>query len=121
MLNLSVNTGNPGERLLRRIALIAGTFSCMVCILMIANYIQLKKADPTNMKVITVLVERLHQNPADDQLREEIRTLDLLYRKAYFTSQWQIRMGGYLLLAGLPIMVIALQSISVRRNIQHVL
>jgi outer membrane protein assembly factor BamB len=121
MLNLSVNAGNPGERLLRRIALIAGAFSCMVCILMIANYIQLKKADPANMKVITALVERLHQNPADDQLREEIRTLDLLYRKAYFTSQWQIRMGGYLLLAGTAVMIIALQWISLSRKKQPVL
>ncbi len=121
MLNLSVKAGNSGERLLRRIALIAGIFSCMVCLLMIANYIQLKRADPINMKVITALVERLHQNPADDQLREEIRTLDLLYRKAYFTSQWQIRMGGYLLLAGLAVMVIALQWISLSRKRQPVL
>jgi outer membrane protein assembly factor BamB len=121
MLNLSVKAGNSGERLLRRIALIAGIFSCMVCLLMIANYIQLKRADPINMKVITALVERLHQNPADDQLREEIRALDLLYRKAYFTSQWQIRMGGYLLLAGLAVMVIALQWISLSRKRQPVL
>lgn len=109
--------GAPGERLLQRIALVAGVFSFVVCILMVANYIQLKKADPTNMQVITTLVERLNQNPGDTILREQIRTLDLLARKAYFTSQWQVRMGGYLLLAGLAVMLIALQWIRLRRKI----
>lgn len=103
--------------MLQRIAMIAGVFSFVVCILMVANYIQLKKADPTNMQVITTLVERLNQNPGDTILREQIRTLDLLARKAYFTSQWQVRMGGYLLLAGLAVMLIALQWIRLRRKI----
>ncbi len=111
------NEGAPGEKLLQRIAMIAGVFSFVVCILMVANYIQLKKADPTNMQVITALVDRLNQNPGDTVLREQIRTLDLLARKAYFTSQWQVRMGGYLLLAGLAVMLIALQWIRLRRKI----
>jgi outer membrane protein assembly factor BamB len=121
MLNLSVNSGNWSEKLLQRIALVAGAFSFVVCILMIANYIQLKKADPANMKVITALVERLNQDPGDNQLREEIRTLDLLSRKAYFTSQWQIRAGGYLLLGGLAVMIMALQWISLSRKRHPVL
>ena len=117
MPNSKEMEGAPGERLLQRIAMIAGVFSFVVCILMVANYIQLKKADPTNMQVITALVDRLNQNPGDTVLREQIRTLDLLARKAYFTSQWQVRMGGYLLLAGLAVMLVALQWIRLRRKI----
>jgi outer membrane protein assembly factor BamB len=116
MLNVSEHQWKVNERLLQGVALVAAAFSFIICILMVANFFQLKKADPTNMKVITALVERLSQNPADNQLREEIRTLDLLSRKAYFTSQWQIRMGAYLLLAGLAIMVIALQWILLNRK-----
>jgi len=104
------------ERLWKRIALVAGIFSFIICILLIANYIQIKKADPVNMKVINVLVDRLNQTPGDKQLRDEIRTLDLLSRKAYFTNQWQIRTGGYLMLFGIAIMIIALQVLNMTKK-----
>ncbi len=104
------------ERLWKRIALVAGVFSFIICILLIANYIQIKKADPVNMNVINSLVDRLNQSPTDNQLRDEIRTLDLLSRKAYFTNQWQIRTGGYLMLFGIAIMVIALQVITMTKK-----
>jgi outer membrane protein assembly factor BamB len=109
------------EQTLNRISIIAGVFSFIICVLLIANFLQIHKADPINMKVITTLVERLNQNPADSVLRQEIRTLDLLSRKAYFTSQWQLRMGGYLLLAGIAIMLIALQLISLNKKRMPVL
>jgi outer membrane protein assembly factor BamB len=109
------------DRLWNRIAMTAGVFALMIGVLMIANYIQLKKADPVNMSVIISLVERLHENPQDSALREEIRALDLLYRKAYFTSQWQIRIGGYILLASIAVMIIALQLLEYRKKITPVL
>ena len=116
MQNESGKTNKINEGLWRKIAVIAGIFSFVICILLIANYIQIKKADPVNMKVINALVDRLNQNPSDNQLRDEIRTLDLLSRKAYFTNQWQIRTGGYLMLFGIALMVIALQVISLSKK-----
>ena len=109
------------ERLWNRIALVAGVFALLICVLLVANYIQIKKSDPVNMTVINSLVERLYANPADSVLRKDIRTLDLLSRKAYFTSQWQIRTGGYLLLALIAIMVISLQVVEYRRKINPVI
>ncbi len=109
------------ERLWNRIALVAGVFALLICVLLVANYIQVKKSDPVNMTVINSLVERLYANPADSVLRKDIRTLDLLSRKAYFTSQWQIRTGGYLLLALIAIMVISLQVVEYRRKINPVI
>src|SRR5512145_2399455 len=99
------------NRLWNRIAVVAGVFALLVGVLMIANYIQFKKADPVNMPVINSLVERLNENPADSVLRTQIRTLDLLSRKAYFTSQWQIRTGGYMLLAAVALMIISMQVV----------
>jgi outer membrane protein assembly factor BamB len=107
---------NTNEILWKRIAIIAGIFSLVICILLIANYIQINKADPVNMSVIKTLTDRLYQNPNDNQLREEIRVLDLLSRKAYFTDKWQIRTGGYLVLAGISIVIIALQIIILGRK-----
>ena len=91
------------------------------CVLMVANFIQYKKADPVNMTVINSLVERLRENPADSLLQNEIRTLDLLSRKAYFTSTWQIRTGGYLLLVLVAIVIISIQIIEYRRKITPVI
>jgi outer membrane protein assembly factor BamB len=109
------------NRLWTRIALVSGVFALLICVLLVANYIQYKKADPVNMTVINSLVERLRENPADSLMRKEIRTLDLLSRKAYFTSTWQIRTGGYLLLFSVALVIISFQIIEYRRKITPVL
>lgn len=98
-------------RLWRGIAVAAGIFSFVFCVLIIANFTQINRVDPVNTKVMNALVERLKENPNDNQLREEIRELDLLARKAYFTNQWQIRNGGYMLMIGVLVLIIALQFI----------
>jgi len=99
----------PDKKLWQSVALVAGAFSFVICLLIIVNYIQINRIDPVETTTIDALVSRLSQNPDDLQLREQIRTLDLLARKAYFTNQWQIRMGGYLLLIGVILVVIAMQ------------
>jgi outer membrane protein assembly factor BamB len=109
------------DRLWNRMAVISGTFALLTCVLLIANYLQTSKADPVNMVVMDNLVERLKSNPEDSALREEIRMLDLLYRKAYFTSQWQIRIGGYLLLGFVALLVLSLQVIEYRKKVDPVI
>ena len=119
---LSINKNNSwGSNLLwNRIAWISGIFAVLICVLLIANYAQIKKADPVNMTVINSLVGRLYENPADSVLRKQIRTLDLLSRKAYFTSQWQIRTGGYFLLAAVALVVLSLQIIEYRKKVNPI-
>ncbi|MFH1937404.1 MAG: PQQ-binding-like beta-propeller repeat protein [Bacteroidota bacterium] len=102
-------------QLLNRIALISGIVAFILCILIIANYIQVKRVDPLNTPAMTVLLERLKSNPGDEALRNEIRELDLLSRKAFFTSQWQIRTGGYILLICVLIVVICMKWIELIR------
>ncbi len=99
-------------QLWKRIALIAGIFAILVSVLLIANYVQLSRMDPANIETINTLVERLAENPDDNALREQIRELDLLARKAYFTNQWQIKTGGYLLLVAVLVIVVAFQIIN---------
>lgn len=96
----------------KRIAIIAGIIAALISILLIANYFQIKRSDPVNTQVINALVERLSQNPNDQQLKNEIREFDLLARKAYFTNTWQIRTGGYLLIILVIIIVISVQIIN---------
>lgn len=101
----------------RWIAIISGIFAFLMCFLLIANYIQINRLDPVNTETINTLVVRLSENPNDDALRNEIRALDLLVRKAYFTNQWQVRTGGYIVLISLALMLIAIQIIKSAKNI----
>lgn len=94
-----------------RVAQIAGAFAFIISMLLIVNYAQYKRIDPVETELINTLVDRLNKTPEDTQLREEIRALDLLVRKAYFTNQWQVRTGGYLLLLSIAVLVIAMQVI----------
>ena len=102
---------NKNEQFWQRIIWIAGVFSLIICVLIIVNYAQINRLDPINTEVINKLVDRLNQNPEDIELREQIREMDLLARKAYFTNQWQIRTGGYMLLIGIAIVIIGFQVI----------
>jgi outer membrane protein assembly factor BamB len=97
--------------LLHRIAISAGLFAFIICILILVNYYQLKRSDPLNSPALKVLVEKMRSNPDDDLIKQEIRELDLLARKAFFTNQWQIKTGGYLLLFSVLIIVICLKTI----------
>ena len=94
---------------LRGIAFAAGGFSLILCILLIANFAQIKAVDPLNSPSLTSLMSQLEEDPQNDELRDQIRALDLLARKAYFTSQWQLRTGGLLLLGGIIVLIIALR------------
>jgi outer membrane protein assembly factor BamB len=92
-----------------RAAYIAGIFSLIVGLVMLLNYRQLVTTDPLESEVLKTMVERLKEDASNEQLKTEIRNLDLMARNAYFTSQWQIRTGAFLLMGGVIIMVIALR------------
>lgn len=96
----------------KRAALVAVIFAAILSILMITSYIQIKSVDPLNSKAISQLMLQLQTTPDDMALKEQIRALDLLARKAYFTQQWQIRTGSYLLLAFVIVFLSALKYMS---------
>jgi outer membrane protein assembly factor BamB len=95
--------------LARRVALISGTFCGVVALLLILNFWHMKQHEPLESRTIEVLVERLAQEPGNEELKEEIRSFDLLARKAYFTSRWQVKTGTWLLLVGGIILAVSLK------------
>ncbi len=103
---------NINSELWRGIAKVSAVFTILVCMLIIANYLQSNRFDPVNVKTMNVLIERMLENPEDTQLRNEIRTLDLLARKAYFTNQWQIKTGVLLLIFGVSLFLISLRILA---------
>jgi outer membrane protein assembly factor BamB len=96
----------------KRIAIVAAVFAGILSVLMIVNYLQTKSVDPMNSKALAQLMTQLQENPNDTALKEQIRALDLLARKAYFIYQWQIRTGSYLLFAFVLVLLLALKYMS---------
>ena len=102
---------NDKIKLAQRIASIAAGFALIMAVLLIANFAQTKLNKPIDNKTIPALVKRLSENPGDETLKTEIRAFDLMARKAYFTSQWQIRTGIYLMFLGVIISILAIRFI----------
>jgi len=92
-----------------RLAVIAGIFSAIISIIMILNYWQLQRSEPLDNELLANLVEQLKKDAGNEQLREDIRHIDLMVRKAYFTKQWQIRAGAFILIVGVIVLVISLR------------
>ena len=102
---------NEKIKRVKRIVIIAGVFTALVSLLMLLNYMQIRGSEPLESKALELLVERLSAEPGNQELIAEIRQLDLLARRAYFNSLWQIRTGGYLLLFGGIVLVITLRTL----------
>jgi len=119
MNSKSQSTRNTNETLyplVRKIILIAGVFALIISILMIANYVQTRSIEPLNNQALNQLMLQLQKEPDNQALKEQIRALDLLARKAYFTNQWQIRTGGFLLFSALIILLLALKFLNARKT-----
>jgi len=98
--------------LARRAAWISAVVAVILSILLIANYIQIKSVDPLNSPALTALMEELENNPDDTALKQQIRALDLLARKSYFATQWQIRTGSVILFVSVLVLLVSLKTIS---------
>ena len=92
-----------------RLSVIALTFAMIISILMIANYLQTKSVDPLNSQALNQLMLKLQKEPENQALKEQIRALDLLARRAYFTNQWQIRTGSLILFISILVFLVALK------------
>jgi len=101
------------------IALISGIFTFLVAMIMLLNYLQMQATKPLESKTMEALIERMRDEPENELLKQEIRDLDLLARKAFFNNQWQIRTGRYLLLIGAIVFMVSLRYyFSVRSKIE---
>jgi outer membrane protein assembly factor BamB len=88
------------------ISLAAGIFTLVIAITMIFSLIQLKKINPLDNPSVKSVKEQFDRDPENKEKAEQVRAMDLMARKAYFSSRWQVETGSYLLLAGAFIFVL---------------
>ena len=78
----------------------SGIFCIAVALLLLINFIHIKSTKPLESEALKALVEQFQSDQQNDALKRDVRNLDLLARKAFFTSNWQVKTGGLLLLFG---------------------
>jgi outer membrane protein assembly factor BamB len=88
------------------ISMVSGLFTLVVAITMIFSLIQLKTINPLDNPSLQTIKEQFDRDPDNRDKAEQVRAIDLMARKAYFSSRWQVETGSYLLLAGAFVFVL---------------
>ncbi len=92
-------------------AVVALVFCLVVLGLLVANFVQARAADPIKPAQIEMLKGELAKQPENDQIRKQIRDLDVQIRNTYFKTRTRAIQGIYLLLAGLAVLLVALHLV----------
>ncbi len=93
-------------------AVVCGTFSLFVAFQLASNCIATKNADPLNLKLFDELRQQLQEEPSNEILKQEIRDLDVLARRTFFSSVSLQDNGAALLLISIIATLIALKTLS---------
>ena len=82
------------------IAAVAVAFSVLVVLLMLVDYRLRLNKDPLESAPYTALKAQLAKEPRNEDLKRQIRLMDLRLREAYFRQRQFTAAGGWLLLGG---------------------
>jgi len=106
--------------ILKVISQIAGGFALIVAMTMIFSLVQLKTVNPLDNPVLLSVKEQYDNDPANAAKAEQVRAMDLMARKAYFSSRWQVETGSYLLIAGVIVFIICQHIITENEKLNPV-
>lgn len=98
--------------ILKVVSQIAGIFTMVVALTMIFSFVQLKTINPLDNPALTEIKEQYDKDPDNSKLAEQVRAMDLMARKAYFSSRRQIEIGSYLLLTGAALFILSQRLIT---------
>jgi outer membrane protein assembly factor BamB len=115
---MKFNLTDKDISILKVVSQVAGGFSLIVALTMIFSLIQLKTIKPLDSPALLSVKEQYDKDPANSALAAEVRAMDLMARKAYFSSRWQVQTGSYLLLAGAVIFILCQRLISENEKIR---
>ena len=105
-----------GYQLAVRITAVAGVFSLVVCALLFYDYSLRRAKDPHEAASFKALKLALAQQPDNEELRQSIRISDWELRKEYFRQRAFARRGGWLLLGGMIVFLVAAKSATTLRR-----
>ena len=76
--------------ILKVVSQVAGGFSLVVALTMIFSLIQLYTIKPLDSPALAAVKEQYDKDPSNSAKAEQVRAMDLMARKAYFSSRWQV-------------------------------
>ena len=113
-------TPEQKHQLAFRCAVVAGLFVVVVSVMLLANYSRRVADDPLNSPDYLELMEQLDKDGSREDLKQQIRKLDVPLREAYFSQRRFALWGTWLLLGGMVIcMVSAKSAVTLRRSLPH--
>jgi outer membrane protein assembly factor BamB len=92
-----------GAQIARAAAWVSGIFSLVACIFLIMQQVQSMVDDPLNDPTLKVMRAQIAKDQSNQQLRDSVRALHLMTRRAFFTNQELMRATGLLTLFGVAI------------------
>jgi outer membrane protein assembly factor BamB len=114
---MKFNLTDNNISILKVVSQISGGFTLIVALTMILSLVQLKIINPLDNPVLLSVKDQYDKDPANTANAEQVRAMDLMARKAYFSSRWQVETGSYLLLAGAIIFILSQRLISDNQKI----
>ncbi len=118
---MKLNITDKDISILKVVSQIAGGFTLIVALTMLFSLIQLKTINPLDSPALISVKEQFDKDPANAAKAEQVRAMDLMARKAYFSSRWQVETGSYLLLAGALLFILCQRLIADNQKISPVL
>jgi outer membrane protein assembly factor BamB len=107
--------------ILKGISHVAGGFTLIIAVIMIFSLVQLKSVNPLDNPALLKIREQFDNDQDSAEKTAQLRAMDLMARKAYFTSRRQVETGSYLLLAGAIVYVLCQRLITGNEKIMPVI
>jgi outer membrane protein assembly factor BamB len=98
---------SQAARAWRLTAWVAGAFSLVVAVAMGIGHLGARAEDPLKSPLLKEYKEKLRLSPADEQMKQRIRALDLQLRQRYFRQLSRTESGVYLVLGGIAVFILA--------------
>lgn len=96
------------RKLYRNIAIVTAIFMLALTAMLSVSYYQMQQVSPLETGVMETLKGLNETNGDNEVLQQQVRQLDLLSRKAYFTQEGQLKMGMYILLGMACVLIVCL-------------
>ncbi len=98
----------PGHaRAARRVALVLAAFTLIIGAVLVVNGWRLQRVNPLDHPELAALKQQVRSEPGNEALIESYRRLDAELRGRFFQSQRDYATGGWLLLAGAALALLA--------------
>lgn len=104
-----MNDKTPKKQLAKYLAIISVSIVIIVSVIMILNFVQIKIHHPIESTIVDTMMKKLSTTEDEQTLREEIRIVDLLARKAYFSYLWQLKTGAWIAIVSGLVFVFSLR------------